>query len=239
MAAGRRSSWRLIGFVLIFVIALQATVMLLVYSVAYIRASKERLVHRGMTVAQVEQVLGQPIPNGIKPIGIGPGGEERTYNGALGSQIHIQYQNGVAAFVFDYSGVGFWKMLVVITGFNLWCLFTAIPFTMYRALASPRGEFRYRKMFAMPRFSMSRMLLSMTAVILGIAIFVLLFKYGIADGADWTVGLPLICLGVAMIGGGIGSLFYRPGFGALVVLWVLISLPYFGLVMYAMHPAIG
>ncbi len=212
--------------------------MVFCYTMGYAMAGSRRLIHKGMTVAQVEQVLGQPIPNSIRR-GMTPGDEERSYQGRFGTQIHVDYLNGVAKFILDQPGINLWPLFAAVTGFNLWCVFTAVPFAAYCALASPRGEFQYRKMFAMPRFSMSHMLLSMTAVILGVAIFVLLFKYRIADGADWTVGLPLICLGIVMVGGGIGSLFNRPGFGALAVLWMLMSVPYFGIVAYAMHPAIG
>jgi hypothetical protein len=90
-----------------------------------------------------------------------------------------------------------------------------------------------------PRFAMSHILMSVTAVSLGMAIFVLVFKYGIANGMEGIIGLPLVCIGAAMIGGAMGIFVSRPGFGVLVGLWMLISVPYFGIVAYAMHPAIG
>jgi hypothetical protein len=199
--------------------------------------AKSGQVHKGMTVAQVEQVLGQPMPNGVHQA-MTPGNEERIYKVSLGTQVIVDYQNGVADFVLDEPGINLWAPNAAVIGFNLWCLLTAIPLIAYRALASPRGEFRYREMLA-PRFSMLRLFVSMTLVVLGIVIFVLIYRYDIAKGMEGIVGLPLALIGAAMIGGAAGSLINRPGFGVLIGFWTLISLPYFGLVMYAMHPAIG
>ena len=223
---------------MLFVVAVQGILMLCSFAVAYAEVAKERTVHKGTTIAQIEQLLGPPIPHGTMPIGTQPGGEERAYHGVLRSEIHVQYQNGVAEWISDRPGIISWGLFAAVTGFNLWCLLTAIPLAAYRALASPRGEFRYRQILA-PRFSMLQMLVSMTVVILGIVIFVLIFRYGIANGMEGIVGLPLVLIAAALIGGAAGSLINRPGFGVLVGLWMLISVLYFGLVAYAMHPAIG
>jgi hypothetical protein len=235
MAVGRRSSWLLAIFIVFGVLVLQAACWLVSLAVSYKMVEKSGQVHKGMTVAQVEQVLGQPMPNSTVP-GLTAGTEQRTYKESLGTQVLVFYQNGVADSTMDNPGIDLWSPNIAVIGFNLWCLLTAIPLIAYRALASPRGEFRYRQLFAMPRFSMSRMFMSMTAIVLAVCVFVLLDTYRIAD---WPFGLPLALIGAGLMGSALGGFFNRPGFGVLVGLWTLVSLPYLGLVAYAMHPAIG
>ena len=136
MAAGRRSTWLLAIFIVFGVLVLQATCWLVSLAVAYKMVEKSGQVHKGMTVAQVEQVLGPPVPNSATQ-GTTSSNAERIYKESFGTQVIVDYQNGVADFILNQDGIDLWSPNIAVIGFNVWCLLTVIPLIAYRGASEP------------------------------------------------------------------------------------------------------
>src|SRR5437899_3221707 len=102
-------------------IAALAAAFLFTSGALHVGQPKVQRIHNGMTVEQVEEVLGKPLPYGLTISHMYPGDQERIYEGERYHEIRVKFMNGVVVKIEDFerrhgTAPRIYQLLVLVIG---------------------------------------------------------------------------------------------------------------------------